>query len=168
MLFLPPVTGLERDHFDLVFHNFAVRNYVTYSEPVVEVSDEHLTDWQIYLNLAEKLDELNGKSTQTLCGLCGRRSPVELSTIYCAMAPMAKVQHALTLDKVKAHPHGIDLGPLATGFTRSNISIQTTIIPLWSLIISWGICPGLKASFLWTMMSRREKRLSGVNWTQTP
>ncbi|MGK0501488.1 MAG: anaerobic selenocysteine-containing dehydrogenase [Alteromonadaceae bacterium] len=59
-IILPPVTPLERDHYDVVFHNFAVRNYATYSEAVVDIDDDQLTDWQIYLSLAERLDKLNG------------------------------------------------------------------------------------------------------------
>ncbi len=110
-IILPPVTGLERDHFDLVFHNFAVRNYVTYSEPVVKVSDEHLTDWQIYLSLAEKLDELNGKSTQHYKHLWDK-TPSGIIDDLLRNGIYGAKEHNLTLEKVKANPHGIDLGPL--------------------------------------------------------
>ena len=108
---LPPVTGLERDHFDLVFHNFAVRNFVTYSEPVVDVDDEHLTDWQIYLSLAERLDELNDKSTQHYAALWHKK-PSGIIDDLLRNGKYGGGEHALTLDKVKATPHGIDLGPL--------------------------------------------------------
>ncbi len=110
-IILPPVTGLERDHFDLVFHNFAVRNYVTYSEPVVKVSDEHLTDWQIYLSLAEKLDELNGKSTQHYKHLWDK-TPSGIIDDLLRNGIYGAKEHNLTLERVMANPHGIDLGPL--------------------------------------------------------
>ena len=125
---LPPVTGLERDHFDLVFHNFAVRNFVTYSEPVVEVNDEHLTDWQIYLSLAEKLDELNGKSTQHYESLWNKK-PSGIIDDLLRNGKYGKGEHALTLDKVKANPHGIDLGPLQPALPEA-ILHEAKIIPL--------------------------------------
>ncbi|WP_373996606.1 molybdopterin oxidoreductase family protein [Alteromonas lipotrueae] len=139
-IILPPVTPLERDHYDVVFHNFAVRNYATYSEAVVDIDDDQLTDWQIYLSLAERLDKLNGKSTahyQTLwqkqpkgviddllkSGQYGAHARVNSSASDNANGNknanaqgqtdgIGKEGYNLSLDKLKAHPHGIDLGPL--------------------------------------------------------
>ncbi|WP_201281910.1 molybdopterin oxidoreductase family protein [Alteromonas sp. KUL106] len=127
---LPPVTALERDHYDIVFHNFAVRNFAKYSEAVVDIDKDQLTDWQIYLSLAERLDALNGKSTAHYAalwekqpkgvvddllkaGLYGRNANKykdadthsnETSTVIPA--------EGLSIETLKAHPHGIDLGPL--------------------------------------------------------
>ena len=127
-IILPPVTPLERDHYDVVFHNFAVRNYATYSEAVVDIDDDQLTDWQIYLSLAERLDKLNGKSTahyQTLwqkqpkgviddllkSGQYGAHASANISARKNANG-IGNEGYNLSLDKLKAHPHGIDLGPL--------------------------------------------------------
>ena len=127
-IILPPVTPLERDHYDVVFHNFAVRNYATYSEAVVDIDDDQLTDWQIYLSLAERLDKLNGKSTahyQTLwqkqpkgviddllkSGQYGAHASANISASENANG-IGNEGYNLSLDKLKAHPHGIDLGPL--------------------------------------------------------
>ena len=127
-IILPPVTPLERDHYDVVFHNFAVRNYATYSEAVVDIDDDQLTDWQIYLSLAERLDKLNGKSTahyQTLwqkqpkgviddllkSGQYGAHASANISAKENANG-IGNEGDNLSLDKLKAHPHGIDLGPL--------------------------------------------------------
>ncbi|WP_049791845.1 molybdopterin oxidoreductase family protein [Alteromonas naphthalenivorans] len=127
-IILPPVTPLERDHYDVVFHNFAVRNYATYSEAVVDKDDDQLTDWQIYLSLAERLDKLNGKSTahyQTLwqkqpkgviddllkSGRYGAHASANISAKENANG-IGNEGYNLSLDKLKAHPHGIDLGPL--------------------------------------------------------
>ena len=127
-IILPPVTPLERDHYDVVFHNFAVRNYATYSEAVVDIDDDQLTDWQIYLSLAERLDKLNSKSTahyQTLwqkqpkgviddllkSGQYGAYASANFSAKENANG-IDNEGYNLSLDKLKAHPHGIDLGPL--------------------------------------------------------
>lgn len=132
-IILPPVTPLERDHYDVVFHNFAVRNYATYAEAVVEVNDDQLTDWQIYLSLAERLDKLNGKSTahyQTLWQKQPKGVVDDLlkSGQYGASANANanadgkgdnKEGHNLSLDKLKAHPHGIDLGPLQSALPHA-------------------------------------------------
>ena len=128
---LPPVTALERDHYDIVFHNFAVRNFAKYSEAVVDIDEDQLTDWQIYLSLAERLDALNGKSTAHYSALWdkqpkgvvddllksglygGKPSSVdEESNANSNSAADESTVRGLSIEKLKAHPHGIDLGPL--------------------------------------------------------
>ena len=116
---LPPVTALERDHYDIVFHNFAVRNFATYSEAAVETDEDQLTDWQIYLSLAERLDALNGKGTAHYAALWDKQpkgvvDDLLQAGLYGGKSGNAdeKLAHGLSLAKLKAHPHGIDLGPL--------------------------------------------------------
>ena len=128
---LPPVTALERDHYDIVFHNFAVRNFATYSEAVVEIDEDQLTDWQIYLSLAERLDALNGKNTAHYAALWDKqpkgvvddllkaglyggkpRSADEEAFAYSNSTADESPVRGLSLETLKAHPHGIDLGPL--------------------------------------------------------
>ena len=128
---LPPVTALERDHYDIVFHNFAVRNFATYSEAAVEIDEDQLTDWQIYLSLAERLDALNGKNTAHYAALWDKqpkgvvddllkaglyggkpRSADEEAFAYSNFAADESQVRGLSLEALKAHPHGIDLGPL--------------------------------------------------------
>ena len=116
---LPPVTALERDHYDIVFHNFAVRNFATYSEAVVETDEDQLTDWQIYLSLAERLDALNGKNTAHYAELWDKQPKGVVDDLLQAGLYGGKpgntvesLAQGLSLEKLKAHPHGIDLGPL--------------------------------------------------------
>jgi len=123
-IILPPVTPLERDHYDVVFHNFAVRNYATYSEAVVNIDDNQLTDWQIYLSLAERLDKLNGKSTAHYQALWQKQPQGLIDELlksgqYGAHASSGKEGYNLSLDKLKAHPHGIDLGPLQSALPNA-------------------------------------------------
>jgi len=127
---LPPVTALERDHYDIVFHNFAVRNFAKYSEAVVDTDADQLTDWQIYLSLAERIDKLNGRSTAHYAalwskqpkgvvddllqtGLYGdKRGAFQSGSNGSDTEKEGSTAHGLTLKKLKANPHGIDLGPL--------------------------------------------------------
>ncbi|APD91224.1 dehydrogenase [Alteromonas mediterranea] len=127
---LPPVTALERDHYDIVFHNFAVRNFAKYSEAVVDTDADQLTDWQIYLSLAERIDKLNGRSTAHYAalwskqpkgvvddllqtGLYGdKRGAFQSDNNGSDTGKEGSTAHGLTLKKLKANPHGIDLGPL--------------------------------------------------------
>ena len=116
---LPPVTALERDHYDIVFHNFAVRNFATYSEAAVETDEDQLTDWQIYLSLAERLDALNGKSTAHYAALWDKQPKGVVDDLLKAGLYGGKPDNAdenlvrgLSLETLKAHPHGIDFGPL--------------------------------------------------------
>ena len=111
----------------MVFHNFAVRNYATYSEAVVNIDDNQLTDWQIYLSLAERLDKLNGKSTAHYQALWQKQPKGVIDDLlksgqYGAHASAngsGKEGHNLSLDKLKAHPHGIDLGPLQSALPNA-------------------------------------------------
>ncbi|MBQ4831223.1 molybdopterin oxidoreductase family protein [Alteromonas sp. MMG017] len=132
-IILPPVTPLERDHYDVVFHNFAVRNYATYSEAVVNIDDNQLNDWQIYLSLAERLDKLNGKSTAHYQALWQKQPKGVIDDLlkngqYGASASANSHDNPssndwegynLSLDKLKAHPHGIDLGPLQSALPNA-------------------------------------------------
>ena len=126
-IILPPVTPLERDHYDVVFHNFAVRNYATYSEAVVNIDDNQLTDWQIYLSLAERLDKLNGKSTAHYQALWQKQPQGLIDDLlksgqygaHASANASGEEGYNLSLDKLKAHPHGIDLGPLQSALPNA-------------------------------------------------
>ena len=110
-LILPPVMSLERDHYDVVFHNFAIRNFAKYSEAVIAPGENQYSDWQIYLSLAERLDALNGKSTQHYEGLW-QKQPKGIIDDLLRSGEYGGGEHDLSMDKLLAHPHGIDLGPL--------------------------------------------------------
>ncbi|MFL6131829.1 MAG: molybdopterin-dependent oxidoreductase, partial [Nocardioidaceae bacterium] len=52
---LPPTTALERDHYDLIFHAFAIRNTARFTPAVFARPDEARHDWEIFGALAERL-----------------------------------------------------------------------------------------------------------------
>ena len=110
-IILPPVTALERDHYDIIFHNFAVRNSTKFSPAIFPPLANSKTDWQIYLALAERLDKLNGLATDKYSALWHK----EPKGVVDDLLKMGRYQHngqALSIDLLMTLPHGIDLGPL--------------------------------------------------------
>jgi anaerobic selenocysteine-containing dehydrogenase len=110
-IILPPVTALERDHYDVVFHNFAVRNSAKFSPAIFDSEAESKTDWQIYLALAEYMDKLNGVPVDKYQGLW-EKTPVGVVDDLLRSGKYANGEHNLSIDKLITHPHGIDLGAL--------------------------------------------------------
>ena len=110
-IILPPVTALERDHYDIVFHNFAVRNSAKFSPAIFEPEADSRTDWQIYLALAERLDELNGVPGDKYASLW-QQTPVGVVDDLLRSGKYANGQHNLSIKTLLQQPHGIDLGPL--------------------------------------------------------
>ncbi|AJQ92122.1 molybdopterin oxidoreductase family protein [Gynuella sunshinyii] len=55
-IILPPTGPLERSHMDIIFPILAVRNTVKYSPPVFMPESGSLHDWEIFLQLAARLN----------------------------------------------------------------------------------------------------------------
>jgi anaerobic selenocysteine-containing dehydrogenase len=135
---LPGSSPLEDPHFDMVFPQFAYRNSVRYSEPVLARKSNHPPEWEILLRLAAIAQ---GKGAQTdvhklddeLFASDVRRTAADqadaiLATLEGIRGPERQIDFALrtgpygdmfgrkpdgiNLAKVKAALCGIDLGPL--------------------------------------------------------
>jgi anaerobic selenocysteine-containing dehydrogenase len=122
-IILPPASLLAEDHVDLMFANMAVRNGVHWNAPVVERGPDERLDWEIILELAERMGG----------GITGLR-PVDavLNALGIRVTPatMAEIalrtgrygdwflpwRKGLTRKRLQAQVHGVDLGPLAPGF----------------------------------------------------
>lgn len=115
-VFLPVSAGLERDHYGLVFHALAVRNTARYSEAAVPAPPGVREDWQIALELAERLHRRRGEHRQALAARLMRRVGARrlLDLLVRASARGQKLPWGpgLTLARIAAAPHGLDLGPL--------------------------------------------------------
>lgn len=121
-LILPPTHALEQGHYDLVFHALAVRNGAKYSEPVVSPAPDAKEDWEILYELAMRLGGLDvgfGPVTRALrlAHRFGKRlEPDTLLDWLLRSGPYGDRFRArrpgLSLAKLRANPHGIDLGPL--------------------------------------------------------
>ncbi|KAB8189153.1 molybdopterin-dependent oxidoreductase [Nonomuraea phyllanthi] len=93
---LPPTHVLERDHYDLIFRLFGIRDTARYTPAVLPKPTGALDDWEIFSGLAERL------------GNSGPRvPPARIVDLGLAAGP-----YDLTLAGLGDHPHGLDLGPL--------------------------------------------------------
>ena len=96
---LPPATGLEVSHYDVVFNLLAVRDTAKYSAPLFPKSDGAKYDWEILQELAHRLS--------------GKDEPLKL------VPPEVKLdiglkfgQYKLSLEELQKSPNGVDLGEL--------------------------------------------------------
>jgi anaerobic selenocysteine-containing dehydrogenase len=106
---LPPTCGIEHDHYDLIFHIFAVRNTARYTEPLMPKPEGSLHDWEIFTELGKRLCAKLGVKPQASV------RPDQIVDMGLQSGPYSKAKNhpqGLTLKKLKEQPHGIDLGPL--------------------------------------------------------
>ncbi len=98
-IILPPTTGLEVAHYDLVFHSLAIRNTAKYSEPLFEKDENQRHDWEIFQELTNRISGGNEL-----------RNPEEKIDMALRFGFYGK--DGLSLAKLKEQPHGVDLGEL--------------------------------------------------------
>jgi anaerobic selenocysteine-containing dehydrogenase len=117
-LILPPTFALEREHYDLVFHVFGVRNTAKYSAPLFAPDPDARHDWQIYDALARRLEaarrpRLGAWLAGRLRGALGPRLLLDLALrtgpYGCGFRPW---RAGLNLARLERAVHGIDLGAL--------------------------------------------------------
>lgn len=113
-IILPPATGLETPHYDLTFHALAIRNTAKYSEALYPKAEGAKYDWEIYQELAHLFSGAEEAFTP---------EPPEVKLNMGLM--FGKYQ--LSLDKLKAHPHGIDLGALQPCFPQRLLTADKKI-----------------------------------------
>src|SRR5690349_977928 len=119
-IILPPTSPLERGHYDLAFHLLAIRNIAKFSPVLFERDKDALHDWEILVELQTRIQHDAPRSS--LYGATKRKlmrkffGPERLLDLGLRFGPYgAKLNpfsNGLTLSKVKASVHGIDLGPL--------------------------------------------------------
>lgn len=106
-LILPSTSALENDHYDTTFNTFAVRNVTRFNRAILAKPEGALHDWEIFVGLAKAFAEKAGRELKPTmppaqmidrglrAGLYGDGSDYKLS-----------------LDTLREHPHGLDLGAL--------------------------------------------------------
>ncbi len=108
-IILPPTSPLEHDHYDMAFHINAIRNTARHSEAVFPKPEGSLHDWEIFTELGRRVALGLGQEPQQSV------PPHELIDLGLQMGPYGEHQgskHRLSLEKLRANPSGIDLGPL--------------------------------------------------------
>jgi anaerobic selenocysteine-containing dehydrogenase len=108
---LPPTSALERDHYDITFHTFAVRNTARFMPALFPKEPDARHDWQIYAEIALRTTKKEGSAgglrrrLRTLARL--RTSPTRTVDLLLRTGAAR-----LSVRRLLRHPEGVDLGPL--------------------------------------------------------
>lgn len=134
---LPGVSPLEDSHWDVFFNQFAWRNTARYSAPVFPMEEGRLAEWQSIMRLVGIVkglgpnidlqvldDEMTRAEVEKLAGpmtdavmamVAGLSGPERLLELELRGGPygdgFGRKPDGLTLSKIRAERHGIDLGP---------------------------------------------------------
>jgi anaerobic selenocysteine-containing dehydrogenase len=103
---LPPVSPLQRPHYDLALAAFSVRNVAKWSDPVIPRGAEERHDWEILAELAIRLRLPFGRRLAS--GIARRLGPELFVDLALRAGPYRTSVGKLRRDA----PHGADFGPL--------------------------------------------------------
>ncbi|MBI2394928.1 MAG: molybdopterin-dependent oxidoreductase [Deltaproteobacteria bacterium] len=108
---LPPVSPLQRGHYDVLLAAFGVRNHAKYVPAALPKGAHERHDWEILLDLGLRLRLGDGAlSRAPLAALragLGRLGPEGMLDVALRTGP-----YGLSLKKLAETPHGLDLGAL--------------------------------------------------------
>ncbi|GAA3397323.1 molybdopterin oxidoreductase family protein [Streptomyces roseoviridis] len=137
---LPPPPPSQSAHFDFAFNGFAVRNQVRHTPPAVPLGDGRMDECEIHARLILAVSGMHGAPPEAVDALAvdstlakavtqehspvygedpravaarltGATGPERRLDLMLRLGPYGR-SHGLTLDSLRAAPHGIDLGPL--------------------------------------------------------
>ncbi|MDH5265856.1 MAG: molybdopterin-dependent oxidoreductase, partial [Betaproteobacteria bacterium] len=100
---LPPASALAHENYDVIFNALAVRNVARYNPPAVAKPEGARLDWEIFNGLGAAYAKASGAPFNPL------PPPSALLDGALRAGPYGRT---LSLDALKAAPHGLDLGPL--------------------------------------------------------
>jgi len=169
---LPPVSPLERSHYDMIFHTFAVRNTAKFSPPLFEKPKGAMEDWQIMHALNERMQQRRGQNSlrERATRIAERQLTPErfLAGYFHTLSPYRAIKGkhavAVSMKKLLQNPHGIDLGPLESKFPQQlftkdksiNLAPQLMLNDLPRLNAQWPAGEGGNADML--LIGRRHIR----------
>ena len=105
---LPPTPPLEREHYDLAFHQLAVRNTARWNDAVLPRPSESRHDWEIFRGLGLALLRSTGRGRKkAITSLRLRLSPRRIVDLGLRIGP-----YRLSVRKLRKSVGGVDLGPL--------------------------------------------------------
>ncbi|MFD7977884.1 molybdopterin-dependent oxidoreductase [Streptomyces sp. NPDC059071] len=137
---LPPPPPSQSAHFDFAFNQFAVRNQVRYTPAAVPLAAGRMDECEIHARLILAVSGMHGAPPSAVDDLAidgmlakavaqehspvhgedrkgvatrlgGATGPERRLDLMLRLGPYGR-SHGLTLDALRAAPHGIDLGPL--------------------------------------------------------
>jgi len=140
-LILPTAPQLEHDNFDFLAQSTTVRNFVRYSERVFEPEPGSMRSWEVFLELAARLQgipaaqlddamllenavrfaaKIERDPEQVLAELGDERGPMRLIELQLRCGPygdhFGARPEGLTLARLREARGAIDLGPLESRF----------------------------------------------------
>jgi anaerobic selenocysteine-containing dehydrogenase len=95
---------LSHDNYDVVFNALAIRNVARWNPPVFAKPEGARFDWEILNGVAAAFAKAAGTEFKPL------PEPMKLIEMGLRAGPHAAT---VSMEKLKAAPHGLDLGPLA-------------------------------------------------------
>ncbi|MDB9787189.1 molybdopterin-dependent oxidoreductase, partial [Bacteriovoracaceae bacterium] len=110
-IILPPVSPMERDHYDLVFNLFSVRNRGKYVKAPIRPERGTQQDWQILAKLHDMLAKNDSYLDKLKNVIYKNMTPRGLLRLACLKSPHKGLFRQLTERK-----SGIDFGPLRPQF----------------------------------------------------
>ena len=111
-IILPSTTGLETAHYDLAFHQLAIRNTTKYSTSLFEKEENQKHDWEILNALTERMT--------------GKKNPATPKMMLNFMLQYSAYKKEVpTIDSLKKHPHGFDFGALKPCLTKRLFTAMT-------------------------------------------
>lgn len=151
-IILPPVSPLERSHMEVGLAPLMVRNAAKWSPALFEAPEDSRHDWQILNELTQRLSTDNPlermvrRGAQRVIDRLGLDAGLDLllrtgpygthaaltrrkSSPLQKITAILKPKDGLSLKKLRAHPHGIDLGPLRRQL-RKRLEAAGRSIPL--------------------------------------
>ena len=101
---------LERDHYDVVFRAFGVRDTARFQEAILPRPPGVREDWRIYCGLGARIARrrgLEGHLSALSLSALEVVTPRRILDVLLRLGP-----HRLNLARLARNPHAIDLGPL--------------------------------------------------------
>ncbi len=134
-LILPPAWSLEQDNYEALAYQVSVRNFARYSPVVVPPPPGARRDFEVLGGLALRVAERKARTglARALLRLVRRTGalprPATLLDILLRIGPygdrflpfplpFSRRSRGLSLARLRARPHGIDLGPLVPSLDR--------------------------------------------------
>jgi anaerobic selenocysteine-containing dehydrogenase len=106
---LPPVSMLAHENYDVVFNAFAIRNVARHNAAVFDKPEDARYDWEIYNGIGAAYSKAAGVAYKAM------PNPMAMVDAGIRAGPYAKT---LSLEALKAAPHGVDLGALAPSLLK--------------------------------------------------
>ncbi len=114
-IILPPVSPLERSHYDHAFSALAIHNIARWSPPVFDAPADGMQDFEVFVELAARV--AGSTRAEIIASRFGPdvETPDDVVAMGFAFGPYGADRgdgRPLTFDDVRDTPDGIDLGPL--------------------------------------------------------